>query len=94
MGTEGGKALSLPFFQGEGWGGVCFLACETSKAPPSQPPPWQGEELFEAFFFGIDLTYRPKMCIRDSIRSVPALSCRAIALSPHMTGTAPKLFHG
>ena len=52
------------FFQGEGWGGVCFLACETSNATPSQPPPWQGEELFEAFF-GIDLTYRPKMCIRD-----------------------------
>ena len=44
--------LRLPplFFQGEGWGGVCFLACETSIATPSQPPPWQGKELFEAFF--------------------------------------------
>ena len=56
-----------PFFQGEGWGGVCFLACETSRATPSQPPPWQGEELFEAFF-GIYLTNRPKMYIRESPR--------------------------
>ncbi len=39
----------MNLFQGEGWGGVCFLACETSSATPSQPPPCQGEELFEAF---------------------------------------------
>lgn len=44
------KLLGNPgVFQGEGWGGVCFLACETSSATPSQPPPCQGEELFEAF---------------------------------------------
>lgn len=61
------EAPSPFFFQGEGWGGVCFLACETSKATPSQPPPWQGEELFEAIF-GIYLTNRPERCIRDSGR--------------------------
>ena len=48
--------------------GFCFLACETSKATPSQPPPWQGEELFDAFF-GIYLINRPKICIRDSSKA-------------------------
>ena len=41
------------------------------KATPSQPPtPCQGEESFGALV-GIDLTKRPKICIRDRICTLP-----------------------